>query len=105
QPVPFYKVDNRPVPPPEAEQLQIEKGVFAPELVLHDFQVDIVNTALRERRGIINCATGGGKTLVFAAVLKALDGVIPGWVGLLVLSYGGDCAGSLLLRCFAIRSS
>eukprot|EP00028_Trichosphaerium_sp_Am-I-7-wt_P001054 CAMPEP_0168530062 /NCGR_PEP_ID=MMETSP0405-20121227/14384_1 /TAXON_ID=498012 /ORGANISM="Trichosphaerium sp, Strain Am-I-7 wt" /LENGTH=494 /DNA_ID=CAMNT_0008554113 /DNA_START=719 /DNA_END=2199 /DNA_ORIENTATION=+ len=41
-------------------------------LTLRDYQVQVANLALQERRGIIKCATGGGKTLMFTAILKAL---------------------------------
>jgi superfamily II DNA or RNA helicase len=40
--------------------------------VLREYQVDLARAALRERRCLLKCATGGGKTLVFTALLKAL---------------------------------
>lgn len=39
---------------------------------LHYFQTEVANLALKEQRGIIKCATGGGKTLIFTAMLKAM---------------------------------
>jgi CRISPR/Cas system-associated endonuclease/helicase Cas3 len=41
---------------------------------LRDYQVKAVNAALQQHRGIIKCATGGGKTWILAAILKALGG-------------------------------
>eukprot|EP00026_Physarum_polycephalum_P004113 Phypoly_transcript_04130.p1 GENE.Phypoly_transcript_04130~~Phypoly_transcript_04130.p1 ORF type:complete len:649 (+),score=96.52 Phypoly_transcript_04130:273-2219(+) len=44
---------------------------------LRDYQVKAVNAALQHHRGIIKCATGGGKTWILAAILKALGGNVP----------------------------
>ena len=55
-------------------------------VTFHDYQVDAINLALAEQQGIIKCATGssffrrsnlifflgGGKTLMFAAIVKCL---------------------------------
>jgi superfamily II DNA or RNA helicase len=41
-------------------------------VILHDYQVDLANLALEQRRGVIKCATGGGKTMIFTALLRAL---------------------------------
>ncbi|KAN0028625.1 hypothetical protein ACTFIV_010471 [Dictyostelium citrinum] len=46
-------------------------------VTLYDFQVDTVNFALSNHRGIIKCATGGGKTLILAAFIKALGPDVP----------------------------
>lgn len=70
--IPFERMDNRPVPL-GSELITVKEDFLAPHMTLHDYQVEIVNTALRERTGIINCATGGGKTVIFAAILKALS--------------------------------
>ncbi len=55
--------------------LQIGSNVFGKDskLSLRSYQVDAVNAVLREHRGVVKCATGGGKTLILAAILKALD--------------------------------
>ncbi|KAK5584157.1 hypothetical protein RB653_005764 [Dictyostelium firmibasis] len=47
------------------------------DVILHDYQVDSVNFALSNHRGIIKCATGGGKTLILAAFIKALGSDVP----------------------------
>ncbi|EFA77807.1 hypothetical protein PPL_09305 [Heterostelium album PN500] len=39
---------------------------------LYDFQVESINFALANHRGIIKCATGGGKTMILASLIKAL---------------------------------
>ncbi|KAN0030865.1 hypothetical protein ACTA71_009510 [Dictyostelium dimigraforme] len=46
-------------------------------VTLHDYQVDTVNFALANHRGIVKCATGGGKTLILAAFIKALGPDVP----------------------------
>ncbi|KAM9959066.1 hypothetical protein ACTFIR_000117 [Dictyostelium discoideum] len=46
-------------------------------VTLYDYQVDTVNFALANHRGIIKCATGGGKTLILAAFIKALGPDVP----------------------------
>jgi superfamily II DNA or RNA helicase len=40
---------------------------------LRDYQVNAANLALANRRGVIKCATGGGKTAIFSAILKSLE--------------------------------
>lgn len=40
---------------------------------LRDYQVKAANLALANRRGVIKCATGGGKTAIFSAILKSLE--------------------------------
>ena len=35
--------------------------------------METANLALNKQRGIIKCATGGGKTLIFTAILKAIE--------------------------------
>ncbi|KAF2069811.1 hypothetical protein CYY_008871 [Polysphondylium violaceum] len=44
---------------------------------LHDYQIESVNFALSNHRGIIKCATGGGKTLILASFIKALGSEVP----------------------------
>jgi superfamily II DNA or RNA helicase len=56
----------------------VSSEIFASSgVTLHDYQADIANLALEKRRGIVKCATGGGKTMIFTAILKALDGRYP----------------------------
>lgn len=57
---------------------QVSSDIFAASgVILHDYQVDVANLALERRRGIIKCATGGGKTMIFTAILKALGDRYP----------------------------
>mgnify|MGYP002641509382 CR=1 FL=1 len=39
-----------------------------------DYQQDLITQGLRERRGVIQSPTGSGKTLIMAALIKALKG-------------------------------
>ncbi|XP_049849697.1 uncharacterized protein LOC126320003 [Schistocerca gregaria] len=61
---------------------KLEHGIVDSEILgeavnLHDYQVDVANLALEEKRGIIKCATGGGKTAIFTAILKAFSQKYP----------------------------
>jgi superfamily II DNA or RNA helicase len=47
---------------------------------MHDYQVSASNAALAAQRGIIKCATGGGKTVMFTSILKAMQGRYPALV-------------------------
>lgn len=44
---------------------------------LRDYQVELGNSALRQRRGIIKSPTGSGKTTVFLSIVKALSEGVP----------------------------
>lgn len=46
-------------------------------ITLHDYQVDVANLALAQKRGVVKCATGGGKTMIFTSILKALGDKYP----------------------------
>lgn len=46
-------------------------------VTLYDYQVDVANMGLETKRGVIKCATGGGKTMIFTAILKAFQGRYP----------------------------
>eukprot|EP00698_Gefionella_okellyi_P004899 TRINITY_DN14527_c0_g1_i2.p1 TRINITY_DN14527_c0_g1~~TRINITY_DN14527_c0_g1_i2.p1 ORF type:complete len:372 (-),score=65.84 TRINITY_DN14527_c0_g1_i2:38-1153(-) len=50
---------------------------FLAEIKLRDYQIEIANRALEERRGIIKAATGSGKTVIFSAIVKALGDGVP----------------------------
>lgn len=39
----------------------------------YSYQLDVVKTAIKKRRGIVSIATGGGKTIIAAGVIKYLD--------------------------------
>lgn len=41
-------------------------------ITLHDYQVDLVNQALKYHRGIVENPTGSGKTFIMLAIMKAL---------------------------------
>ncbi len=41
-------------------------------ITLHDYQVDFINQAIKNRRGIIHSPTGSGKTFIMVGILKAL---------------------------------
>ncbi|MDP2436117.1 MAG: DEAD/DEAH box helicase family protein [archaeon] len=43
------------------------------QVELRDYQVRLILTALKERRCLLKCATGGGKTLVMTALCQLLD--------------------------------
>eukprot|EP01132_Coremiostelium_polycephalum_P000458 gene458-579_t len=64
--------------PSDLQPKTIDSKLFSESgVTLHDFQVDTVNFALANHRGIIKCATGGGKTLILAAFLKAIGTGVP----------------------------
>jgi superfamily II DNA or RNA helicase len=46
---------------------------FLPGIVLRDFQVDYVNQAIRNKRGIVFAPTSAGKTNIAIGILKALE--------------------------------
>lgn len=56
-----------------------EKGdLFADVgVTLRDYQVLAVNEVLKQHRGVVKCATGGGKSWILAAIIKALGPSVP----------------------------
>ncbi|GAM28638.1 hypothetical protein SAMD00019534_118140, partial [Acytostelium subglobosum LB1] len=58
--------------PPDLESKRVDDSLLLPTVKLHDFQVESINFALANHRGIIKCATGGGKTMILASLIKAL---------------------------------
>ena len=72
------KVDERKCFHEKLEYEQVTNDIFAESgVTLHDYQVDIANLALEQKRGVIKCATGGGKTMIFTSILKALGDRYP----------------------------
>lgn len=72
------KVDQRKFFHEKLEYEQVTSDIFAESgVTLHDYQVDIANLALERKRGVIKCATGGGKTMIFTSMLKALGDRYP----------------------------
>jgi superfamily II DNA or RNA helicase len=55
---------------------QIQRGKELVPLKLHDYQVEAVSRAVAQQRGILQLATGAGKTVTAAAIIAAL-GVKP----------------------------
>jgi superfamily II DNA or RNA helicase len=54
-------------------QIGEEGDLFANHgTILRDYQVKAVNAVLDKHRGVVKCATGGGKSLILAAILKVL---------------------------------
>jgi superfamily II DNA or RNA helicase len=64
---PFQNVDNQFLNkwmPPDA-----------PGITLYDYQVDLINQAIKYKRGIVKAPTGAGKTGIFIGILRALPSV------------------------------
>ena len=47
-----------------------------PNITLRDYQVEAVNECLKQGMGIVKVATGGGKTVMICAALKAYDPIL-----------------------------
>jgi superfamily II DNA or RNA helicase len=76
----FDRLDLRPQTKDPPKYLEVTSDFLktnTSNIMLHDYQVEVANLALKEQRGIIKCATGGGKTLIFTALLKALENKYP----------------------------
>jgi len=50
----------------------IDENFLGSDLKLYDYQVDLTNSLLRNRRGIICAPTAAGKTLIMLSILKSL---------------------------------
>jgi superfamily II DNA or RNA helicase len=78
---PFDIEDERPQSIGVPEAIEVTPDILQTPtnktIELHNFQTEVANLALREQRGIIKCATGGGKTLIFTAMLKAMKNKYP----------------------------
>ena len=46
-----------------------------PGVTLYDYQVDLINQAIKYKRGIVKAPTGAGKSLTMAGILRALPSV------------------------------
>tara|TARA_Y100000310_G_scaffold294264_1_gene324596 strand:- start:744 stop:2111 length:1368 start_codon:yes stop_codon:yes gene_type:complete len=57
---------------PQQEQQINDWGI--PNFSLYDYQENFVARSIKEKRGIIKSSTGSGKTLIIAAIVKALLG-------------------------------
>lgn len=55
----------------------VKTDTLGSKVNLYDYQVDVANFALEKKQGIIKCATGGGKTMIFTSILKAFGGRYP----------------------------
>ena len=52
--------------------VRVTPDILGSDITLHDYQVDIANAAIEQKRGIIKSPTASGKTLIFTSILKAL---------------------------------
>tara|TARA_Y100000034_G_scaffold136971_1_gene217757 strand:+ start:1057 stop:2472 length:1416 start_codon:yes stop_codon:yes gene_type:complete len=65
------------------ERGQIEWGIdeineeFLPGMDLYDYQVDLINQAIRHSRGVIFAPTSAGKTAIMIGIMKALPPKTP----------------------------
>ena len=51
---------------------QIDEDFLGNDIKLYDYQVDLTNSLIKHKRGVICAPTGAGKTLIMLAILKAL---------------------------------
>ncbi len=61
----YHLIDDRPIPKPSLK-------IAAPSLPLREYQETVIKKALEYRRGILEMATGSGKTLVAASLISKL---------------------------------
>jgi len=61
----------------EFKTSQVDENWLNEPIVLRDYQVDYINQAIRNRRGIIHAPTSAGKTHILLGILKALPDDIP----------------------------
>ena len=57
-------------------QTPIVGSDFLPNLTLRPYQIEGINICLKEGMGIVKVATGGGKTVMICAVLKAYNPIL-----------------------------
>jgi len=70
-----YKiVDERPKI--DLQALTVTSDIFG-DIELYDYQVDLANICLYQKRGIVKAPTASGKTILFTSILKALSKQIP----------------------------
>jgi superfamily II DNA or RNA helicase len=56
---------------------EIDEDFLGGGVKLHDYQVDLTNSLIRNRRGVICAPTAAGKTFIMVSILKALPGGCP----------------------------
>jgi superfamily II DNA or RNA helicase len=56
---------------------EIDEDFLGGGVKLHDYQVELTNALIRNRRGVICAPTAAGKTLVMVSILKALPNECP----------------------------
>ena len=59
----------------QPETLEVPKD-FLPNITLRPYQIEAVNACLKTGMGIVKVATGGGKTVMICAVLKAYNPIL-----------------------------
>ena len=63
---------------PEVEYLYTKENSYNPYIIenfsFYEFQEELIKKALENQRGVIKAPTGSGKTLIMAALVKALAG-------------------------------
>lgn len=52
------KIDERKIFHEKLEYDEVRHDIFNNHISLYDYQVDVANTALEKKRGIVKCATG-----------------------------------------------
>ena len=62
------------------EHAEIGEGFLGEGIKLYDYQVDLTNALIKNRRGVICAPTGAGKTLIMLSILKALPEGTPALV-------------------------
>ena len=61
-------------------------------LTLRDYQLEAVNSALKNRRGIVNIATNGGKTEVACGIMKVIEPLLAEDERILFLTHSTEIA-------------
>lgn len=57
----------------DTREAYVEDELILHNVVLRDYQAEVVETAIHKQRGIIQVATGGGKTLIATAIAAKLN--------------------------------
>jgi superfamily II DNA or RNA helicase len=68
----YRKIDQREIPQPDYGKLSVDNKVLN-EITLRDYQVESITESIVKERGILEIATGLGKTEIAAAITKLLD--------------------------------
>jgi len=56
------------------QKLGVQPKALQSEHSLRDYQVDAVNVFVQKKSGIVNIATGGGKTMIAGEIIRQIDG-------------------------------